>query len=88
MIATTRVAAAIAGDDREAPPDLRPRLARCEQVGDDQTSELQQLAAGVARLRAELRTASRRARAWARTGERLRREPLAARRRLARERQR
>jgi hypothetical protein len=81
------VAAAIASDDREAPPDLRPQAERCEQVGDDQAIELQQLAAGVARLRADLRTATRRARAWARTSERLRRELLAARRSLARERQ-
>jgi hypothetical protein len=79
------VAAAIAGDDREAPPDLRTRLKRSGQLRDDQTSELQPLAAEVARLRAELRTATRRARGRARTSERLRRELLAARRSLARE---
>jgi hypothetical protein len=47
------VAAAITSDDREA-PDLRPQLERGEQFRDDQTGELQQLAAQVARLRAEL----------------------------------
>jgi hypothetical protein len=81
------VAAAIASDDREAPPDLRPQLERSEQLRDDQTSELQPLATEVARLRADLRIATRRARGRARTSERLRRELLAARRSLARERQ-
>jgi hypothetical protein len=81
------VAAAIASDDREAPPDLRPPLERSEQLRDDQTSELQQLAAEDARLRADLGTATRRARGRARTSERLRRELLAARRGLVRERQ-
>jgi hypothetical protein len=79
LIATVLVAAATAGDDREA-PDLRPRLERGEQLRDDQTSELQELGGQVDRLRADLRTATRRARARARTSERPRREVLAARR--------
>jgi septal ring factor EnvC (AmiA/AmiB activator) len=80
LVATALVGAAIASDDPQA-PDLRPRLERSEQLRRDQTSELQRLAAQVARLRGELRTATRRARERARTTERLRRELRAARRR-------
>jgi septal ring factor EnvC (AmiA/AmiB activator) len=80
LVATALVGATIASDDPEAPPDLRPRLERSEQLRRDQTSELQRLGAQVARLRGELRTATRRARERARTSERLRRELRAARR--------
>jgi hypothetical protein len=78
LVATALVGAAIASEDRKA-PDLRPRLERSEQLRRDQASELQRLGAQVARLRGELRTATRRARERARTSERLRRELRAAR---------
>lgn len=58
LIATALVAAAIASEDPEAPPELRPRLERSEQLRRDQTSELQRQAAQLARLRADLRTAT------------------------------
>ena len=87
-IAAALVAAAIAGGDHDAPPDLRPRLERSGQLRDEQASELRQLDAEVARLRADLRAATRRAREGARASERLRRRLLTARRGLARERQR
>src|SRR5918992_3439901 len=72
LVATALVGAAIASDGPQA-PDLRRRLERSEQLRRDQTSELQRLAAQVARLRGELRTATRRARERAGTSERLRR---------------
>ena len=87
LIATAMVTWAIAGDTRDAPPDVRPQLDRSEQQRRDQAAELQDLDARVAELRADLRTATRRARARARTSERLRRELRVARRRLARQRQ-
>ena len=78
LVAAVLVGAAIASDDPEA-PDLRPRLERSEQLRRGQASELQRLAAQVARLRGELRTAAQRARERTRTSERLRRELRAAR---------
>jgi septal ring factor EnvC (AmiA/AmiB activator) len=88
LIAAALVAVAIAVGDHEAPPDLRPQLERSEQLRDEQTSELRHLDAEVARLRADLRAATRRAREGARASERLRRRLLTVRRGLARERQR
>jgi septal ring factor EnvC (AmiA/AmiB activator) len=85
LLATALVAAAIAREDPKAPPDLRPRLERTEKVRRDQTSEIQRLEDQVARLRADLRTATRRARERRRTSERLRRKLIAARRSPARE---
>ena len=79
LIATGLVAAAIASEDLEAPPDLRARLERSEQARRDQASERHRLAAQVTRLRADLQTATRRAGERARTSERLRRELRAAR---------
>ena len=85
LVATALVAAAIASEGPEAPPDLRQRLERSEQLRRDQTRELQRLAGEVARLRADLRTATRRARRLTRTSERLRRELRTARQSRARE---
>jgi hypothetical protein len=62
LIAAALVAAAIAVGDHETPPDLRPQLERGGQLRDEQASELRQLDAEVARLRADLRAATRRAR--------------------------
>jgi hypothetical protein len=84
LIATALVAAAIASEDPEAPPDLRPRLERSEQLRGDQTRELERLAGEVARLRADLRTATRRAHRRTRTSDRLRRELRTARQSRAR----
>jgi hypothetical protein len=87
LIATALVAAAIASDDSESWPNLEARLQRSEQLRHDRTSELQRQAAETGRLRADLRTTTRRAHDRARTSERLRRELRAARRSLALERQ-
>jgi hypothetical protein len=65
---------ALAGDGSDTPADLRPALERSEWLRRAQSGELQQLAARIARLRADLRTATRR-------------ELREARRSLARERQ-
>jgi hypothetical protein len=53
---------ALAGDGSGTPADLRPALERSERLRRDRSGELRQLAARVARLRADLRTATRRAR--------------------------
>jgi len=87
LIATALVAAAIASDDSESSPNLQPRLQRSEPLRRDQTNALQRQAADIARLRADLRTTTRRTHDRARTSERLRRELRAARRSLALERQ-
>ena len=87
LVATALVAAAIANHDSDGSADLQRRLDRSKQLRHEQSGELQHFAAQVVWLRAELRAATRRARVRARTGERLRRDLLAARRRLARGRQ-
>jgi septal ring factor EnvC (AmiA/AmiB activator) len=86
-VATALLAAAVANNDSDGSADLQRRLNRSEQPRHEQSGELQHLAAELNRLRAGLPAATSRARARARTGERLRRDLLAARRRLARERQ-
>jgi hypothetical protein len=86
-VATALPAAAVANNDSDGSADLQRRLDRSKQLRHKQSGELQHFAAQVEWLRGELRAATRRARGRARTGERLRRDVLAARRRLARERQ-
>jgi hypothetical protein len=83
LIVALVVGSALAGDGSDTPADLRPALERSERLRSGQSGELRQLAGRVARLRADLRTATRRARAR----ERPRRELREARRSLARERQ-
>jgi hypothetical protein len=87
LIVALVVGSALAGDGSGTPADLRPALERSERLRRDRSGELRQLAARVARLRADLRTVTRRARARARARERLGRELREARRSLARERQ-
>jgi septal ring factor EnvC (AmiA/AmiB activator) len=87
LIVALVVGSALAGDGSDTPADLRPALERSERLRRDQSGELRQLAGRVARLRADLRTTTRRARARARARERLGRELREARRSLARERQ-
>jgi septal ring factor EnvC (AmiA/AmiB activator) len=87
LIVALVVGSALAGDGTDAPADVRPALERSERLRREQRGELRQLAARVARLRADLGTTTRRARARARARERLRRELRGARRSLARERQ-
>jgi septal ring factor EnvC (AmiA/AmiB activator) len=87
LIVALVVGSALASDGSDTPPDLRPALERSERLRRDQSGELRKLTGRVARLRADLRTATRRARAGARARERLGRELREARRRLARERQ-
>ena len=87
LIVALVVGSALAGDGSDTPADLRPGLERSERLRRDQSAELLQLAARVARLRADLRTATHRARSQARARERLGREPREAHRSLARERQ-
>jgi hypothetical protein len=87
LIVALVVGSALAGDGPDTPADLRPALERSERLRRDQSGELRQLAGRVARLRADLLTATRRARAGARARGRLGRELREARRSLARERQ-
>lgn len=79
LIAAGLVGSALASDSSGTAADLRPRLERIDQLRRAQASELQDLAAQVTKLRADLRTARRQAR----ISKRLRRDPRAVRRSLA-----
>ena len=68
LIVALVVGSALAGDDADTPADLRQALERSGQLRRDQSGELREVAARAARLRVDLRTATRRAGARRRTG--------------------
>ncbi len=86
LIAAVLLGSALASDGPEAPPDLRARLERSEQLLRDRSVKLERLRGQVEQLRRDLRAATPRERARARASQGLRRELRATRRNLARQR--